>query len=346
MFETHEVCAKGPELLTPTTPRVSASPDHTVEGRRSETLGSSPRSRKRKVSCSSLDLLRCYHTSSNFMYKRRRSALIDRWNHENGAESASVQKLNPEKAFEALRLLKEKFPEFSFALDTATGQIRIQRLEQADDGDNASSSSLPASSEGLVSKARSMIPDATFSVFGTRWSDDEDSILGDAYERGMEAKQIQKTFLPQRSRNCIKKRLQILTARDRSLHRRRDSFMGKDLTRSASGALWSDAEDEALISAYERGLNRSQIHAEVLPQRTLSAVCNRLYLLRAISRNPPEANLVIQEKCTSDLRQAARFWTAAEERMLIHARFSGWSVGTIQQQLFPGRTYDAFRSHS
>lgn len=53
MSGTGEVCLDKPELLAPITTKTPESPNPILEGRRPETPDSPPRSRKRKVHCSS-----------------------------------------------------------------------------------------------------------------------------------------------------------------------------------------------------------------------------------------------------------------------------------------------------
>lgn len=130
------------------------------------------------------------------MSKRYQSAVIDQPNHEIDAEPTSTEKWDRKEAARILRLVKDKLPELSLALDTATGQIQIQGVEQVHDGHDASSGWAPLTSDDIISKALALILKAGSHTGNVIRTDAEDQALGKAYEQGTSPKLIQKTIFP------------------------------------------------------------------------------------------------------------------------------------------------------
>lgn len=269
------------------------------------------------------------------MSKRRESTVSDQANHDTDGEPASTQKWDPKETIRTLRLVKNKFPELSFILDTATGQIRIQRVDQAHDVDHTSSRAAAMPSHGIVSEAIAMVADANRRPTSLRWSEAEDRILENAYEQGSDLRHIQKTFLPQRTVLGIRNRLQWLRLRNPKLRERRELSLASNFTAGVQRPRWDNAADQALNDACGHGLEVLSIQRQYFPGPTREAVKHRMYLL---------GQTRTFDASTQSPKSAKRNgWTAAEEQALMYASHRGLSIAYIQKQLFPERSYDTVR---
>lgn len=270
------------------------------------------------------------------MSKRDQSAVIDQSNHAIDAEPTSTQKWDHKEAARILRLVKDKLPELSLALDTATGQIRTRGVEQVHDGHDASSDSALLSSDDIISKALALILEADSHTTNVMWTHAEDQALGQAYEHGTGPKLIQKTLFPQRTLRAITDRLRMLRARNLPMRERQEPLLAPRSTGGSQRARWDWAADQMLFGAYMQGLRAEQIRKQFFPERTQRAVSQRILILKQI-----KAYSVSTE---SPKPVKGGRWTAAEEHTLMYARHRGSPIRYILKQFFPERSYGAVRS--